>query len=60
MDGLPEKLEWRMCQCGHKSCARAHPINLGHFYQGTGFEPNERAAIDEAWGLLIAKKKEQN
>lgn len=58
MQNLPQKLAWADCQCGHSSCKRSHPVNIGTFYQGTGFDPHERAALDRAWSLLMSEKKE--
>lgn len=48
--GVPEKLEWQRC-CDHPTCKRMQPTNLGTFTYGTGFEPDEREAIDAAWAL---------
>lgn len=54
----PKTLEWQDCLCGHAHCKRSHPINLGTFYQGTGFEPHERDALNKAWALLVANERE--
>lgn len=56
---LPEKLEWADCPCGHPSCKRSYPTNLGTFVMGTGFEPNERKALNTAWNLLAKTIKER-
>lgn len=45
----PEHIEWALCSCGHASCERQYPINLGTFLQGTGFEPHEVKWLNEAW-----------
>lgn len=51
------KLEWHSCPCGHTTCRLAYPINLGQYYQGTGFTPEERALMDEAFAALAEKKE---
>lgn len=51
---LPATLEWEHCPCGSKACRRSYPANLGVFYEGSGFEPHEREALDAAWNQRTA------
>lgn len=48
---FPKKLEWKHCSCGHPSCHRIFPVNLGMFYQGSGFSPEEARELNRRWEL---------
>jgi hypothetical protein len=50
------KLEWHKCPCSSPQCQVQYPANIGHFYQGCGFTPEERAVMDEAFAALEEKK----
>jgi hypothetical protein len=48
---FPKHLNWEACPCGHPSCKRRFPNNLGSFAVGTGFEPEEVNELDRRWEL---------
>jgi hypothetical protein len=48
----PLEIRWAPCSCGSPHCKRQHPTNLGMFYQGTGFEPEEVRWLNQAWHAL--------
>lgn len=58
MTKRPEKLFWVKCNCGSEFCDKQYPTNLGSFYQGTGFDTEEREWLDAAWAAL--KEEELN
>lgn len=43
-------LEWEDCPCG--VCGRSYPTNIGHFTDGSGFDPEERVLLDRAFATL--------
>jgi hypothetical protein len=43
------KLTWKKCPCGHEHCKIMQPVEIGHFYQGTGFNEKDREIIDQAF-----------
>lgn len=46
------RLTWTPCPCGDKACRLQHPTNLGRYYQGSGFLPEERVLMNQAFALL--------
>lgn len=48
----PKTLIWERCACGEEVCKYQYLTNLGTFYQGTGFTPEEKEWIDQAWAAL--------
>lgn len=50
---LPAKLEWEECPCGYKTCKREWLTNLGTFYVGTGFEPDQKEALNRRWEMAL-------
>jgi hypothetical protein len=46
------KLTWKPCPCGHKACKRMYPVEIGWFYAGSGFDPDERKLMDEAFAAV--------
>jgi aspartate/tyrosine/aromatic aminotransferase len=45
------KLEWRKCPCGSPACKRKYPINIGVFYAGTGFSPDEVELLNKVFAV---------
>jgi hypothetical protein len=45
---------WVKCNCGDAGCRLEYPSGLGKFYQGTGFEPEEKELIIKAFAALEA------
>lgn len=43
------ELQWEKCRCGDPICKRMRLANLGTFYQGSGFEPQEVEIIEQRW-----------
>ena len=51
------RLHWTKCQCGYPSCRYQYPTNLGSYYQGTGFDTEERDLLDRAFAALAASPR---
>lgn len=47
---------WVKCPCGHHMCKRQYIGNLGTFYQGSGFQPDEIDLINRAFEALAEKE----
>jgi len=53
-------LIWEDCKCGDDVCELQYPINFGSYYQGTGFSPNEKKLLEEAFVALEEKTNASN
>lgn len=47
-----KELTWRKCSCINSSCTYEYPNEIGSFYQGTGFSPEEKEFLNEAVAAL--------
>lgn len=44
---------WKKCNCGSKVCKLEYPQEIGSFYQGTGFSPDEKEMIENAFKAKV-------
>ena len=51
------RYKWALCGCGHWSCGRLYPSNVGLFYQGSGFHLKEAKEIVAAFDALALTKQ---
>lgn len=46
--------DWKLCNCGHRSCRTIYPSRMGVFYQGSGFTAEEAMTLTAAMFALDA------
>lgn len=49
--------EWKKCPCGDTVCKREYISNLGTFFAGSGFDPEEKKLINAAFEALAREKE---
>ena len=50
-------VNWNRCQCKSPYCRYLHPMGLGTFYPGSGFNAEEAAELDAALTMFRALPK---
>lgn len=49
---MKTQLTWKKCNCGSPHCKLEYPQEIGSFYQGTGFSPEEKELMTKAFDAL--------
>jgi len=50
------KLTWMECNCGSPICDRKWPLEIGTYYQGSGFSNLEREVMDKAFSSMTKEQ----